>query len=158
MTVTDGGRRETGSEPPPPRLFRRVHNRLHANPFTGLATKVVITCIGVLVLCAGIVMMVTPGPGLVGIAIGLGILATEWDWAERWVRAVRDRARAAAETAREMDPVVRRRRIILAAVAFVALVAVVVGYLVAFGWPGFAVDGWNWVQDTTTTAPELPGM
>jgi hypothetical protein len=28
-------------------------------------------------------MLVTPGPGLIGIAVGLGILSTEFAWARR---------------------------------------------------------------------------
>ena len=34
-------------------------------------------------LGAGVVMMVTPGPGLLVIAAGLAVLATEFAWAER---------------------------------------------------------------------------
>lgn len=157
MTVTDGvdGERAEDARPNP---LKRLHARLHANPVTGLVTKVVVTAVGVAVLCAGVVMMVTPGPGLVGIVVGLGILATEYAWAERWVRAARRKAAEAAEKARDMDPAVRRRRLLLAGAALVLLAAVVVAYLVAFDWPAFAVDGWDWVQDVSGVVPELPGM
>src|SRR5690349_18276652 len=95
-------------------------------------TKVVVTLVGSAVLIAGLVMMVTPGPGLVGIVAGLAILATEWDWADRWLTSARrklDQARAAAAG---MDPRVRRRRILVtAAVALVVVVAVVAYVAVA---------------------------
>jgi hypothetical protein len=43
-------------------VFRRLHVHLHRNPITGLITKVVVTALGVVVIGAGLVMMVTPGP------------------------------------------------------------------------------------------------
>ena len=102
--------------------FRRLHVHLHRNPITALVTKVVITVLGVLVIGAGLVMMVTPGPGIVGIIVGLGILATEWHWAERWMHAMKERAQAAADVARDMDPAVRRRRLLLTALGLVVIV------------------------------------
>lgn len=45
--------------------------------------RIAVTVVGFVVLLAGLVMMVTPGPGIVVILIGLAILATEWAWAER---------------------------------------------------------------------------
>jgi uncharacterized protein (TIGR02611 family) len=38
---------------------------------------------GFTILLAGLVMLVTPGPGLVTIALGLAILAGEFLWARR---------------------------------------------------------------------------
>ena len=158
MTVTDEAPGQTESEVDQPNIFKRLHARLHANPVTGLATKVVVTFIGVAVLGAGVVMMVTPGPGIVGIAVGLGILATEWAWADRWVRAARRKAQAAADRARDMDPAVRRRRLLLTGLLIVVVVGVVLTYLLVFDWPGYVVDGWDWVQSLHSAVPELPGM
>ncbi|HEV8682837.1 MAG TPA: PGPGW domain-containing protein [Actinomycetota bacterium] len=45
--------------------------------------RIAVTVVGFVVLGAGLVMMVTPGPGIVVILVGLAILATEWAWAER---------------------------------------------------------------------------
>jgi uncharacterized protein (TIGR02611 family) len=45
--------------------------------------RIAVTVVGFVVLAAGLVMMVTPGPGIVVILLGLAILATEWAWAER---------------------------------------------------------------------------
>lgn len=45
--------------------------------------RIAVTVIGFAVLIAGIIMMVTPGPGVLVIVAGLAILATEWAWAER---------------------------------------------------------------------------
>ncbi|GGD32005.1 hypothetical protein GCM10007231_34390 [Nocardioides daphniae] len=141
-----------------PRFLARIHARLHQNPVTSILTKIVVTTVGVLVILAGVVMMVAPGPGILGLIFGLAILSTEWRWADRWLDAARDAAHRAAEKAREMDPVVRRKR-----VAVLAMTALLVGLLVyavidAHGWPHFAVEGWDWVQGLSGVVPELPGM
>ena len=53
--------------------------------------RIAVTVVGVLVLAAGIVMMVTPGPGVIAILAGLAILATEWAWAERALDKAKER-------------------------------------------------------------------
>jgi uncharacterized protein (TIGR02611 family) len=45
--------------------------------------RIAVTVVGFAVLIAGLIMMVTPGPGVLAIIAGLAILATEWAWAER---------------------------------------------------------------------------
>jgi uncharacterized protein (TIGR02611 family) len=47
---------------------------------------------GFALLATGIVMLVTPGPGWLAIAGGIGLLATEYVWAKR----IRDRVDRAA--------------------------------------------------------------
>lgn len=49
--------------------------------------------VGFVILIAGIVMMILPGPGIVGILAGLGLLARELPWAERLVEYVKKRAK-----------------------------------------------------------------
>lgn len=39
----------------------------------------------------GIILLAIPGPGLVTIALGLVILSTEFDWAERHLKNVKKR-------------------------------------------------------------------
>ena len=55
--------------------------------------------VGGLVTTAGVVMLVTPGPGLLVIIAGLAILATQFAWAERALDRMKDRARAARDKA-----------------------------------------------------------
>jgi uncharacterized protein (TIGR02611 family) len=45
------------------------------------AKKLVVSVIGATILIIGLVMLVMPGPGFLVIIIGLGILATEFVWA-----------------------------------------------------------------------------
>lgn len=153
---------EPSSTPDPaasePRRRGRLHGRLHANPALSLTTKLVVTTLGTLVIVAGLVMMVTPGPGIVAIAVGLGILATEYDWAERWLHKARDKAHQARLRAEAMDPRVRRRRLLMTGAGLVLVVGAVVLYVSVYGWPTFAVTGWDWLQGVFRWAPELPGM
>lgn len=140
-----------------PRFLARVHGKLHRNPVTSVITKAVVTLVGVLVMCAGLIMMVTPGPGIVGLVLGLAILSTEWRWADRWLDAARAAAHKAAEKARAMDPAVRRRRILVAATVVVVTVGVIAGLVALFGWPDAALTGWEWLQGLAPVLPELPG-
>lgn len=139
-------------------VIRRLHTRLHANPVTGLVTKVVVSVVGVAVIVAGLVMMVAPGPGIVAIILGLAILSTEWSWAEKALGKAKGYAHDAAEKARNMDPKVRQRRLVLSGLTVLLVCGAVTMYVVVFDWPGFAVSGWNWLQDLSSVVPDLPGM
>jgi len=55
--------------------------------------KPAIAILGGLMVVAGVIMLVTPGPGLLTIAGGLAVLATEYDWAKRTLHHVRKRIR-----------------------------------------------------------------
>lgn len=143
---------------PEERVRGRLHRRLHSHPVLALTTKIVVTVVGSLVLLAGVIMIFTPGQGILAIVLGLAILATEYAWAERWLRAAKHKAAEAKRRAEEMDPKVRRRRLLLAGVAVLAAFGATVAYLVTFDWPPFAVDGWNWVQSLAGWVPDLPGM
>lgn len=54
-----------------------------------LARRIVIAVIGGTVVIAGIVMLVTPGPALVVIPLGLAILALEFAWARHWLQRLK---------------------------------------------------------------------
>ena len=68
------------------------------------AWRVGVVVVGFALLVGGLVMMVTPGPGLLLIIAGLAVLATEFAWAQ----AMLDRAKDAANKAK--GAVTRRRR------------------------------------------------
>ena len=53
------------------------------------ARRVVIGTVGATVLLIGLVMIVTPGPAIVIIPIGLAILSIEFAWARLWLRRLR---------------------------------------------------------------------
>jgi hypothetical protein len=48
---------------------------------------------GFTLIALGTVMLVTPGPGWLAIAGGLGLLAKEYEWARRWRDRLREQGR-----------------------------------------------------------------
>jgi tellurite resistance protein TerC len=54
------------------------------------ARRIAVLTVGSTVVLLGIVMLVTPGPGLIVIPIGLAILGAEFAWARLWLRRVRE--------------------------------------------------------------------
>ena len=54
-----------------------------------VAKRIVIGVVGGTVLIMGVVMMVTPGPGVAGILLGLGILGIEFAWARIWLKRLK---------------------------------------------------------------------
>ena len=59
---------------------------------TGLVRRVGVLVIGGVLVLAGTLMLVLPGPGLLVIFVGLALLATEFAWARRAL----DRLKAAS--------------------------------------------------------------
>ena len=53
------------------------------------ARQLVVAVIGITVVIIGIIMIFTPGPAIVVIPLGLGILATEFVWARDLLHMVR---------------------------------------------------------------------
>lgn len=71
------------------RFTERWRGWLKRRPWLHGTYKVILTILGVLVILAGIIMLVTPGPGWLAIFLGLAILGTEYHWARRllgWLR------------------------------------------------------------------------
>ena len=51
-----------------------------------MARRIVIAVVGATVLIIGVIMIVTPGPALVLIPVGLAILSIEFAWARAWLK------------------------------------------------------------------------
>lgn len=54
-----------------------------------IARRIVITAVGSTILLIGIIMLVTPGPAIVVIPVGLAILGLEFAWARAWLKRLR---------------------------------------------------------------------
>ncbi|MEO8445075.1 MAG: PGPGW domain-containing protein [Gammaproteobacteria bacterium] len=54
-----------------------------------LARRIVIGVIGGTMLLGGLIMLITPGPGIAAILLGLAILAVEFAWARLWLARAR---------------------------------------------------------------------
>jgi uncharacterized protein (TIGR02611 family) len=97
--MTDPQQGSNGRWAPPPRRSDRVLLRVAglvlrlARGSFGVARRIVIGVVGISVVLVGVIMVVTPGPALVVIPLGLAILALEFAWARRLLRLFRVRAR-----------------------------------------------------------------
>jgi uncharacterized protein (TIGR02611 family) len=63
------------------------------------AKRVAVTIAGFGLLLAGIALLVLPGPGWLLIFLGLGVLATEYVWAQRLLKQAKRRAEQAKDLA-----------------------------------------------------------
>ncbi len=107
--------------------YHRFREVMRQNPLLYTTWRIGVFTVGAVVLLAGGVMMVMPGPGMLAIIVGPAILATEFVWAQRAL----GKAKAAAERAKEkaLDPRTRRRNIILAVLAGLVCAAALIAYL-----------------------------
>jgi uncharacterized protein (TIGR02611 family) len=62
--------------------------------------RIGVLVVGLALLAVGVVLLVLPGPGLLVIAAGLALLATEFAWARRLLVRVRERARQLGDQVR----------------------------------------------------------
>jgi hypothetical protein len=77
------------------------------------ARRIVVAVIGGTITLIGVAMVVLPGPAIVFVPLGLGVLGLEFAWARYWLRKLRNtatdvvnrvRGRPRAETARARTP------------------------------------------------------
>lgn len=68
--------------------------QIKASPYGSLLWRIFIGVVGGLVTIVGTVFLFAPGPGLLVLLAGLGILATEFAWASNAIR----RTKSIAET------------------------------------------------------------
>lgn len=88
-----------------PEAARRWHDHPAVVPLRVVARfiarngrRIAVTVIGALVLLAGLVLLVLPGPGWVLIFVGLSILGSEYVWAQRLLRMAKKQANSAKDT------------------------------------------------------------
>lgn len=55
------------------------------------AKRLAIAVTGFTILMAGIAMLVLPGPAIIVMLVGLGILATEFIWARRLLKVLKNK-------------------------------------------------------------------
>jgi uncharacterized protein (TIGR02611 family) len=55
------------------------------------ARRIAVATVGFTVLAVGIAMIVLPGPAIVVIPVGLGILGLEFAWARHWLHKIKER-------------------------------------------------------------------
>lgn len=59
--------------------------------------RIAVAIIGGTVVAIGIALIVLPGPAFLVIPAGLAILATEFEWARRWLKKAKEKAKEMKE-------------------------------------------------------------
>ncbi len=72
---------------------------IKSTPAGKLAWRLVIGFFGGIVTALGVLFIVTPGPGIAVLIVGLAILATEFAWAKRAMEKAKETATSASERA-----------------------------------------------------------
>ena len=87
-----------------PDMARRWHDHPLFVPFKAVGMfikrsgkRILVTAVGGFLVLVGVALLVLPGPGWLVIFIGLGILATEYVWAERLLKMAKDKATQAKD-------------------------------------------------------------
>jgi uncharacterized protein (TIGR02611 family) len=92
-----------GMENPPrrprPKFIERLEARRASHRHRGLPYRVAFGIAGTVVLLAGVIMLVTPGPAFVLIPIGLAMLSLEFAWAAVALEKALEQAQIAQEKA-----------------------------------------------------------
>jgi uncharacterized protein (TIGR02611 family) len=107
-------------------LIERVRARQQRHRQRNRVYRVFFAAAGFVVLFAGTVMLVTPGPGIPVIIVGLGMLALEFGWAERWLERLLEKAEAAVEQVAQGSPLQRAALVAIGVVSVAAYVAIIV--------------------------------
>jgi uncharacterized protein (TIGR02611 family) len=82
-----------GADGGPMNRASAFRERIRRLPGGFLGWRIGLTVVGVAVIIAGIILLPLPGPGWLVIFAGLGILATEYEWAGRLLTFARDRVK-----------------------------------------------------------------
>lgn len=111
----------------PPDLVKKLQRRREHYRERGLVYRVAWVTAAVIVIAAGVVMIVFPGPALVVIPIGLAMLSLEFAWAQRLLDRSLERGLDAKDIALNAS---RKQKIvgiaaIVCAIAAVAAVALI---------------------------------
>ena len=109
-----------GERRPRPKMIQRLELRRATHRERHLLFRFLFGVTGSVVLAAGLVMLVTPGPAFVLIPIGLAMLSMEFVWAERLLDRSLEQAAKAQQKAAETT---RAQRVLAAIGAGLALAA-----------------------------------
>jgi hypothetical protein len=108
------------SEQPRHKAIERLRERREQHAQRSLIYRIAVATLGFLLLFGGLFLSVPgiPGPGLVVVALGLGLLALEFDRAELILERILDRLEDAREASRPVQVALVAGGIVLAAGIF----------------------------------------
>jgi uncharacterized protein (TIGR02611 family) len=92
---------------PRPKLIEKLEARRETHRDRGVFYRAGFGALGAVILIAGAVMLVTPGPAFVLIPIGLAMLSLEFSWAAALLDKALEQAQGAQEKAANTSPAQR---------------------------------------------------
>lgn len=117
---------------------------IRRRPLANMIYRTLVTIIGFLVVALGILLLPLPGPGWLIVFLGLGILATEYEWSRRLLTFAREKVTGWTHW-------LGRQPIVVRALFGLAMLAIVAGALWVtlwwYGVPSWVPDGLPIVQD-----------
>lgn len=123
--------------------------KIRANPATAKVYRIGVFVLGLIIVAGGLVALPAPGPGWLIIFAGLGVWATEFEWAKRVLDWVKAQVRAWESWLRGKPWWVS----VLVGLATLVVVILIFWALFAIsGVPGFLPDA---VEDPLTKVPGL---
>lgn len=123
--------------------------RIRANPHSYRIYKWVVGVVGVIVTIVGLVTVPAPGPGWLIVFVGIGILASEFEWAQRLLAYGKARLKDWNDW---LAPKPLWFKGLVGLATLVLVLAIFYGLFLLSGVPGFIPDfAENWITD-------LPGL
>lgn len=119
---------------------------IRRRPAADLVYRTVVTVVGFLIIGLGILLLPLPGPGWLIVFLGLGILATEYEWSRRLLAYARAKVSAWTEWLGRQSIAVRA----LAGLLVLAFAAAVIS--VVLWWYGVP----TWIPDWVPLVHDLP--
>ncbi len=125
------------------RRWARWRDRLRERRKAEFVYRIVVGVVGLVVFAVGILAIPYPGPGWAIVFIGLGILATEFDWARRLLAYAKERYDKAMDWFRQQHIAIQ----VLGGI-FTALIVVATLWLLgAVDWTAELVGiDWPWLN------------
>ncbi|WP_415975183.1 TIGR02611 family protein [Rhodococcus sp. 077-4] len=122
---------------------RRFRARIAENKSLDLAYRITVGVVGTVVLILGVLAIPYPGPGWLIVFAGLGILASEFEWAKRALRFVRKRYDAFMDWFSKQSIVIKALGVLFTTVVVLATLWLLGTFALVGGWFGLE---WTWLE------------
>ena len=122
---------------------RKFRARIGANPTLDLAYRITVGVVGLIVLTVGILAIPYPGPGWLIVFAGLGILASEFEWAHRLLEFARQHYDRFMAWFSRQSIVVKAAGALLTTVIVLLTLWLLGTFSLVGGW--FGLD-WGWLE------------
>jgi uncharacterized protein (TIGR02611 family) len=126
---------------------REWRERIRQNKSLNHTYRIVVAILGTVIILAGIALLPLPGPGWLIIFLGLGLLASEFDWAKRVLDYAKKKVGAWTDWVQEQNWFVR---ILLGLACLAIVLGAVYGFIWWQGLPSWTPDWVPFVHDIPT--------